>query len=205
VNGALVLQVQNNYSFDIRIVNDMKIKKYLIFLFFLLFCSSTFANTKIISALEEGGKLIFIRHAYAPGGGDPDNFDVKNCSTQRNLDTVGVKQAKRIGQFFRDNEISIDSVFSSEWCRCKDTAKNAFENYKTFNALNSFFSSNFAKNRDKQMKDLKSFIKSWNSKKNIVFVTHYVVISEVLNTTASSGTIIVADKNFKVIGTIETN
>ena len=205
MNGALVLQVQNNYSFDIRIVNDMKIKKYLIFLFFLLFCSSTFANTKIISALEEGGKLIFIRHAYAPGGGDPDNFDVKNCSTQRNLDTVGVKQAKRIGQFFRDNKISIDLVLSSEWCRCKSTAKNAFENYKTFNALNSFFSSNFAKNRDKQMKDLKSFIKSWNSKKNIVFVTHYVVISEVLNTTASSGTIIVADKNFKVIGTIETN
>ncbi len=61
------------------------------------------------------------------------------------------------------------------------------------------------KNREKQMKDLKSFVISWNSKKNIVFVTHYVVISEVLNTTVSSGAIIVADKNFKVIGTVETN
>ena len=205
MNGALVLQVQNNYSFDIRIVNDMKMKKYLIFLLFLLFYSPTFANTKIISALEEGGKLIFIRHAYAPGGGDPDNFDVKNCSTQRNLDMTGIKQAKRIGKFFKDNKIPIDSVLSSEWCRCKDTAKNAFENYKTFNALNSFFSSKFEKNRNKQMKELKSFIKSWNSKKNIVFVTHYVVISEALNTAVSSGTIIVADKNFKVIGTIEIN
>ena len=54
------------------------------------------------------------------------------------------------------------------------------------------------------MKDLKSFIKNWDSKKNIVFVTHYVVILEVLNTTGSSGEIIVADKNYKVIGTIET-
>ena len=183
----------------------MKMKKYLIFLFFLLFCNSTFANIKIINTLEEGGKLIFIRHAYAPGGGDPDNFDIKDCSTQRNLNQTGIDQAKRIGQFFRDNKISIDLVLSSEWCRCKDTAKNAFENYNTFNALNSFFSSKLTKNRNKQMKDLKSFVKSWNSKKNIVFVTHYVVISEVLNTTASSGEIIVADKNYKVIGSIEIN
>ena len=205
MNGALVLQEQNNYSFDIKIVNHMKMKKYLIFLFFLLFCNSTFANIKIINTLEEGGKLIFIRHAYAPGGGDPDNFDIKDCSTQRNLNQTGIDQAKRIGQFFRDNKISIDLVLSSEWCRCKDTAKNAFENYNTFNALNSFFSSKFAKNRNKQMKDLKSFVKSWNSKKNIVFVTHYVVISEALNTTVSSGEIIVADKNYKVIGSIEIN
>ena len=172
---------------------------------FLLFSSSTFANTKIINALEEGGKLIFVRHAYAPGNGDPDNFDIKNCSTQRNLESTGVMQAKRIGQFFRNNKISVDKVLSSEWCRCKDTAKIAFENYKTFNALNSFFSSKFAKKREKQIKDLKSFIQNWNSKKNIVLVTHYVVILEVLNTTVSSGEIIVADKNYKVIGSIETN
>ena len=205
MNGALVLQEQNNYSFDIKIVNHMKMKKYLIFLFFLLFCNSTFANIKIINTLEEGGKLIFIRHAHAPGEGDPNNFDIRDCSTQRNLDTNGIEQAKRIGQFFRKNKISVDSVLSSEWCRCKDTAKKAFENYKTYSALNSFFSTKFAQNRDKQMKNLKSFVKSWKSKKNIVFVTHYVVISEALNETVSSGAIIVADKNFKVIGTVKIN
>ena len=178
---------------------------FLILIFnFFIFNSST-ANQEAINSLKNGNKLIFIRHALAPGGGDPDNFDIRNCSTQRNLSITGINQAKRIGQFFRDNKISIDLVLSSEWCRCKDTAKNAFENYKTFNALNSFFSSKFAKNRNKQMKDLKSFVKSWNSKKNIVFVTHYVVISEALNTTVSSGEIIVADKNYKVIGSIEIN
>jgi phosphohistidine phosphatase SixA len=181
----------------------MKTQKTLIFLFFLLFCSTTYANTKVISALKEGGKLIFIRHAHAPGGGDPDNFNIRDCSTQRNLDSTGIDQAKRIGKFFRTNQISVDLVLSSEWCRCKDTAYNAFKDYKTFNALNSFFSSKFEKNRDRQMKDLKAFVENWNSKKNIVFVTHYVVILEALNENVNSGAIIVADKNFKVIGTVE--
>ena len=180
-------------------------KKYLLLLFFSFFCSVTYANTKVISALEEGGKLIFIRHAYAPGGGDPKNFDITRCSSQRNLDATGIKQSKRIGKFFRDNKISIDLVLSSEWCRCKDTAKNAFKNYKTFKALNSFFSSKFAKNREEQIKELKAFVKNWNSKKNMVFVTHYVVISEALGVNVKSGMIVVADKKFKIIGTIETN
>jgi phosphohistidine phosphatase SixA len=180
-------------------------KKIIIFLFFLVPCSDVYANTKVITALEEGGKVIFIRHAYAPGAGDPDNFDIRDCSTQRNLDTNGTKQAARIGKFFSDNKISIDSVFSSEWCRCKDTAKIAFEDYRVFNALNSFFSNKFSKNKHKQIKELKAFIKKWDSKKNIVFVTHYVVISEIVNITISSGEIIVVDKNLKFIGTVKTN
>ena len=178
-------------------------KKLILSLIFLLSHNFSYANTEALDALLEGSKLVFIRHALAPGGGDPKNFNVNNCSTQRNLDLRGIAQAKRIGKFFKDNNIAIDQVFSSEWCRCKDTAKNAFENYKTFSALNSFFSSKFEKNRYKQMKDLKSFVKNWNSKKNIVFVTHYVVILEALNTTVSPGEIIVADKKFKVIGTIK--
>ena len=178
-------------------------KKLLILSFFLLSHNVSYANPEVITALQEGGKLIFIRHALAPGGGDPDNFNLNDCSTQRNLDKSGISQAKIIGQFFKKNNIKIDQVFSSEWCRTKETALNAFEKYKTFSALNSFFSSKFAKNRDEQMKDLRNFVNKWDSKKNIVFVTHYVVILEALNTTVSSGEIIVADKNYKVIGSIE--
>jgi phosphohistidine phosphatase SixA len=181
----------------------MKMKKTFIFSLFVLFCSSAYANPKVVTALKEGGKIIFIRHAYAPGGGDPNNFDIRDCSTQRNLNTTGINQAKRIGQFFKDNKISIDSVLSSEWCRCKDTAKNAFKNYETFKALNSFFSVKFSKNREKQMKDLKFFVKNWDSKKNIVFVTHYVVIYEALNKAVNSGEIIVVDKKLKLIGIVE--
>ena len=181
-------------------------KKTILSLIFLcLFCQGSFANSDIITSLQEGGKLVFLRHALAPGGGDPENFDINDCSTQRNLNSTGIEQAKRIGNFFKDNNIPVEQVFSSEWCRCKDTAKNAFQNYKTFNALNSFFSKRFEKNRDKQIKDLKAFIKKWNGKNNLIFVTHYVVISEMLNDTVSSGEIIVSDKNLNVLGTIETD
>ena len=181
-------------------------KKIILSLIFLcLFGQGSSANSDIITSLQEGKKLVFIRHALAPGGGDPENFDINNCSTQRNLNSTGIEQAKRIGNFFKDNNIPVEQVFSSEWCRCKDTAKNAFQNYKTFNALNSFFSKRFEKNRDKQIKDLKAFIKKWNGKNNLIFVTHYVVISEMLNDTVSSGEIIVSDKNLNVLGTIETD
>ena len=99
----------------------------------------------------------------------------------------------------------MDKVLSSEWCRCKDTAKYVFKNFKTFDALNSFYSSKFKKNKDKQIRDLKRYINKWNGEENLVFVTHYVVILEMLNITPSSGEIIVSDKNLNFIGSVETN
>ena len=174
-------------------------------LIFLVFSNSANSNEKLISSLKEGGKLIFIRHAYAPGNGDPKNFNLKDCSTQRNLSQEGIIQSKKIGLFFTKNNIQIDKVLSSEWCRCKDTAKYAFNNYKTFDALNSFYDARFEKNRVKQIKDLKKYISSWNSKKNLVLITHFVVISETLGTGAASGEIIVSDKDFNIISSIETN
>ena len=157
----------------------------------------------LINQLEDGEKLIFIRHAYAPGNGDPAGFNLNDCSTQRNLSDDGRKQAQRIGEFFTKNKIEIDKVLSSEWCRCKETAKIAFKNYSTNNFLNSFYSSKFSKNKDKQVKAFNYYIKNLESKKNLIFVTHYVFISEVLNYGPSSGEIVVSDKNLNIIGSIE--
>jgi len=162
-------------------------------------------NKKLFNQLEEGGKLIFIRHAYAPGSGDPNNFNLNDCSTQRNLSEDGRKQAKYIGDFFKKNKIKVDKVLSSEWCRCKETAKIAFENFSTENFLNSFYSPKFSKNKDKQLAALNSFINRFKSDKNLVLVTHYVLISEVLNYGPSSGEIVVSDKNFNMIGSIKIN
>jgi len=178
----------------------MKILK----LFLLIFISISFPvkadlDNKLEKQLKKGGNLIFIRHAYAPGGGDPENFIISDCSTQRNLNEDGKNQSKRIGQFFIENDILIDKVLSSEWCRCKDTAQIAFTNFETKNFLNSFFSAQFASNKNQQIKDLKKYIKNWQSDKNLVLVTHYVLISEILNYTSSSGEIVISDKNFKVI------
>ena len=162
-------------------------------------------NENLLNQLRDGGKLIFIRHAYAPGGGDPDNFNLKDCSTQRNLNSEGRKQAKKIGEFFEKNNIKIEYVISSEWCRCKETAKIAFINFSTNSFLNSFYSSKFAKNKDKQVKALKEYIKKFKSDKNLVLVTHYVLISEILNYGPSSGEIVVSNKNLNIIGSLEIN
>ena len=160
------------------------------------------SNIDLITELKEGGKLVFIRHAYAPGSGDPDNFNLNDCNTQRVLNGQGKKQAKKIGNYFENNKILIDKVISSEWCRCKETALLAFKKFETKSFLNSFYSSKFIKNKDQQMKELKMYIKKWKSKKNLVLVTHFVVISEILDYNPSSGEIVISDINFKKLGNI---
>jgi phosphohistidine phosphatase SixA len=177
----------------------------------LLLLISFNVTFKVISAndlqniFSGDGKIIFIRHAYAPGGGDPDGFDISNCASQRNLSKEGITQSKNIGKFFSENNIQIDKVLSSEWCRCKQTAKYAFNNYETKSFLNSFFSQKFAHNKDRQVKELKDYIINWEGKKNLILVTHYVVISETLNVSTSSGEIVITDRNFNVLASINTS
>jgi|TARA_A100001035_G_scaffold111406_1_gene87356 phosphohistidine phosphatase SixA len=183
--------------------------KFLNFLFIIFITLNTSIKAdldkKLMNQLKDGEKLIFIRHAYAPGNGDPNNFNLNDCSTQRNLSVNGRKQAQNIGKFFETNKIKIDKVLSSEWCRCKETAKIAFKNYSTNNFLNSFYSSKYSQNKDKQVKELKAYVKKFKSNKNLVLVTHYVLISELLNYASSSGEMVVSDKNFNIIGTIKTD
>jgi phosphohistidine phosphatase SixA len=184
----------------------MKLIKIIIFLFVSINTTLVAnSNDDLQNLLSDGGKLIFIRHAYAPGSGDPDNFDLSNCASQRNLSQEGINQSKTINKFFLKSNMSSNLVLSSEWCRCKQTAKYAFKNYKTKSFLNSFFSQKFAHNKAKQIKELKEFIKEWNGKGNLIFVTHYVVISEILNLSVSSGEIIIADKNLNILARQKTS
>ena len=165
---------------------------------------STYSNDELILKLQSEGNIVFIRHALAPGNGDPDNIDLNDCKTQRNLNKTGIDQSKRIGLFFEKNNIPIDKVLSSEWCRCKDTAKYAFRNFQTFKALNSFYDEKFYKFKNKQIKDLQKYIKDWDGNKNLILVTHYVVISEMLNIGVSSGEIVISNKSYNIIGSIDT-
>ena len=103
------------------------------------------------------------------------------------------------------NDIKVEHVFSSEWCRCKDTAFHAFNSYKTFDALNSFYSEKFYKNKNKQIKNLKKFISNWDNNSNLVLVTHYVVILEMLGIGTGSGEIIISNKKYEIKDRIEIN
>ncbi len=182
----------------------------------LIFIFSTFAfllanvldndkTKKAWALLQEGGKVVFIRHALAPGNGDPEDFDLTNCSTQRNLDKVGIKQAKKIGEDFRKNQVPIEQVLTSEWCRCRDTAHQAFKDYEEFSALNSTYRYPYTKNEEKQIKALKKYVKNWEGKKgNLILVTHFSMITAVTSAFPSSGEIVITDKKFKVLDTIPT-
>ena len=175
------------------------------FLISIFFIDQAYSNENIISHLKEGNKIIFIRHALAPGSGDPENIDLNDCKTQRNLNIKGINQSKKIGNFFKNNNIKFVKVLSSEWCRCKDTALHAFSEYKTFSALNSFYDQKFYKNKNKQIKELKRFIRKWNKNENLILVTHYVVIMELLGVSSNSGEVIVSNKKYEVLSRININ
>jgi len=176
---------------------------FLTFLLLVLNISSTLADWE---PAKEGNKVILIRHSIAPGSGDPSGFKIKDCKTQRNLSKEGIDQSKKIGKLFKINQIKIDQVLSSQWCRCRDTAKYAFKNYKEFSALNSTFQPPYDKNAKKQIKELKRYIKNWNGNgSNLVLVTHYVIITSITDVVPRSGEIVIIDKNFNTLSTILTN
>ena len=121
-------------------------------LIFSLFSFHSYSSEQNWKPAQEGNKIILIRHSLAPGGGDPTGFKVDDCKTQRNLNKKGIIQSKKIGKLFKKNKVPIDQVLSSQWCRCKDTAKYAFGEYKEFTALNSTFQSQYKKNESTQLK-----------------------------------------------------
>ena len=183
----------------------MRYFKIILIFFLFLLNETSFANENIVEILKKENKIIFIRHAIAPGNGDPPNFDILDCSTQRNLSKNGEQQALKIGKFFKENNIKFTKVLSSEWCRCKDTAKLAFRSYETKNFLNSFYDEQFSKNKDKQILDFQKFFKNWDYSGNLVLVTHYVVISEILGLATSSGEIVITDKNLEILSSLKIN
>jgi len=89
----------------------------------LLVLSSFSAQANLASDLSDGRHVLLMRHADAPGYGDPAGYQLNNCSTQRNLGEKGRKQAAVIGEWLSSQGISSAKVLSSPWCRCLDTAK----------------------------------------------------------------------------------
>jgi len=141
----------------------------------------------LIKHLTSGGHILMIRHAYAPGSGDPDNFKVGDCTTQRNLDDRGRAQARSIGDWLRSKGIKAAKVFSSHWCRCLETARLLdLGTVAELPALNSFYE--FPQDREPNIKALRSFIANLPTNGElIIMVTHFVTILEITGKGVSSG------------------
>ena len=141
----------------------------------------------LIKLMKSGGHILMIRHAYAPGSGDPANFKIGDCVTQRNLDDRGRSQARAIGDWLRSKGIKDAKIYSSQWCRCLETATLlGLGPVAELPALDSFYGK--PQNREPDIKALRSFIATLPADGElIIFVTHYVTILEVTGEGVSPG------------------
>ena len=141
----------------------------------------------LIKLMKSGGHILMIRHAYAPGSGDPANFKIGDCATQRNLDDRGRSQARAIGDWLRSKGIKDAKIYSSQWCRCLETATLlGLGPVAELPALDSFYGK--PQNREPDIKALRSFIATLPADGElIIFVTHYVTILEVTGEGVSPG------------------
>jgi phosphohistidine phosphatase SixA len=155
------------------------------------------------SALQEGSVVLF-RHANAPGIGDPPGFRLGSCSTQRNLDVEGKAQARRIGEAFRQRGIPVAKVWTSEWCRARETAQLAFPDQASAQpAFNSFFGD--AERRRVQTAEALNLLGRWVGPGVLVVVTHQVNITALTGqgTMPGEGVIVKPSKDgLQLMGTI---
>ena len=146
---------------------------------------------QLTDAIEEiNADVLFLRHALAPGFGDPANFSIHDCSTQRNLSQAGREQSRRIGQYLRDEAIGIEAILSSRWCRCVETAAElGLGPFTTHDGLNSFFDGHV--DRAETIRLLRTYLDrmkvSSASGSVTMMVTHQVVIMAITGIAPQSG------------------
>ena len=178
-------------------------------LLFSLTAQSSSANELLIWDKLQGtapkGYVLLMRHSYAPGVGDPDNFKVNDCSTQRNLSDVGRQDAKDVGEWLQRREIKIFRVETSRWCRAKETAQLLGLGKVRLNKnLDSLFEEADALNHPQTAAVRKQIQNHRNKTGLLVLVGHYVNIAALTGVGVASGEGILvkasAQGEFKVFG-----
>jgi phosphohistidine phosphatase SixA len=155
------------------------------------------AEAAIADDLKDGQHVLLIRHADAPGYGDPAGYVISQCSTQRNLGDYGKKQAKAIGSWLNKQGIDKAQMISSPWCRCSDTARLMdLGPVKIEPSLGSFFDDMSLEK--KQTKELEQLIKSELDKQTkvpVILVTHHVNIRAYMGKNVSQGDMVLVKVN----------
>ncbi len=175
---------------------------------FLCLCSAgSFADTEagLLALVKKGSHVALMRHAIAPGTGDPQNFSIDDCATQRNLSDEGRQQATNTGEFLRANGIENLAVYTSQWCRCVETATLLrYDKVEDLPFLNSFYQ---RREREKsQTTELQNWLVELDKDVSTLLVTHQVNITALTGVYPSSGEIVVVevtDGGVQVTGTIK--
>jgi phosphohistidine phosphatase SixA len=173
-------------------------------LWLLLLGSAAQANEAVWDRLRGGGLVIMIRHANAPGTGDPPGFRAEDCATQRNLSAEGRAQAAALGAEFRNRKVPVGRVLSSRWCRAIDTARFAFGGSEIEPALDSLFGRR--DQAEEQNARTRTLMRAWTSTdSNLVLVTHNANIAALTGlSTADAEAVVVraVDDRLEIIGRI---
>jgi len=168
-------------------------------LIFLLtsLCFMEQAMAALGNDLQDGQHVLLMRHADAPGYGDPSGYVIGQCATQRNLGDYGKKQAKAIGVWLSNQGIQKADIYSSPWCRCLDTANLLNKGtVKIEPSLSSFFDDMSLEK--KQTKALESFLKNElakQSKTPLILVTHHVNIQAYTGKAVGVGDMVLVKAN----------
>jgi len=147
------------------------------------------ATDAVWDALRAPGSVVVLRHSYAPGGFDPPDARLDDCSTQRNLDEQGRAQAVRVGEAFKRNGIEVGKILSSPRCRCLDTARLAFGRVEAWNVLQG--SLNDENLRRRLVGQIKDAIAAHREGLPLVLVTHGSVVSELTGLNIRMGAFVV--------------
>lgn len=166
------------------------------------------ADAALLQRLQSGKHVLVIRHAATvPGKGDPANFKLGDCSTQRNLSESGRNDAQRLGAALREHAVPIGEVLSSRWCRCSDTARLAFGRVEPVAMLDSSGADDEAA-RQRKLDALRSHIAAYKGNGNLVLVTHETNIRELTGQELAQGELLVAapqpDGRLAVVGRLAT-
>jgi broad specificity phosphatase PhoE len=160
-----------------------------------LSCATAWAgdDERLWAQLRRGGNVLLIRHASTqPELGDPAGFTLDDCSTQRNLSQAGRDEARRIGERLKREHVPIAQVYTSPWCRCRETATLAFGRGEDWTPLSSVFD---VPDRDREFSErVARRIGTYSSREmkgNVVMVTHNVNIASLTKLSIAPGEIVV--------------
>jgi len=190
-----------------RTLNSRYVSASLLVGLFMFIVTGTFAKTaqafdaQDLATFKNGGAIALMRHAIAPGNGDPTDFKIGDCSTQRNLSADGVIQSQKIGLQFKEQGVGKLAIYSSQWCRCIDTATHlGLGSVIQLPILNSFYQDRSTEQQ--QTSDLSQWIvnRLSNNSANLntqqpnttpaILVTHQVNITALTGVFPRSGEVV---------------
>lgn len=156
--------------------------------FFGIVSLPVMADAEALKKLQSPDYVLVIRHAMAPGTGDPKGFELGQCETQRNLSATGRNQSLQLGRRLRAAGVSKAHIYTSEWCRCQETAELlSLGSPQKLKAINSFYSDPDPESKQNYTREWRQHLQNKPQDHGRIYVTHQVNLTALLGGFARPG------------------